>query len=321
VGIAFAFACALLAGSAALALTDRTGGAFGASVRGAGEILGDAAAAARRPLRKAKPPRLPGRRLLSGVVSHPGRVLAVGIVLAAAGWVADTQTAVESDVTKLVPANMPALQNLRTLERVTGVSGEIDVTVRADDVATPSVIAWMTKYENSLLSHYGYVEQKGCAKATLCPALSLPDLFSGGTAQGAKQTPPSASAIDGLLKAVPGYFSQAVITPDHKEAALAFGIRLMPLARQQGVIDYMRSQLHPPPGVTARLAGVPVLAAEANSALSSSSRRLLTLVAGLAAVGLILLIVFRRPRRVLVPLIPIALATGWSALVMTENVK
>ena len=315
-GIAIAFACALLAGSAALALTDRTGGAFGASVRGAGEILGDAAAAARRPLKAMKPPRPPGRRLLSGVVSHPGRVLAVGIVLAAAGWVADTQTAVESDVTKLVPANMPALQNLRTLERVTGVSGEIDVTVRADDVATPSVIAWMTKYENSLLSHYGYVEQKGCAKATLCPALSLPDLFSGGTAQGAEQAPPSAAAIDGLLKAVPGYFSQAVITRDHKEAALAFGIRLMPLARQQGVIDYMRSQLHPPPGVTARLAGVPVLAAEANSALSSSSRRLLTLVAGLAAVGLILLVVFRRPRRVLVPLIPIALATGWSALVL-----
>ena len=60
-------------------------------------------------------------------------MLAVGIVLAGAGWVADTQTAVESDVTKLVPSNMPALQNLRTLEQVTGVSGEIDVTVRADE--------------------------------------------------------------------------------------------------------------------------------------------------------------------------------------------
>ena len=199
---------------------------------------------------------------------------------------------------------------------MTGVSGEIDVTVHADNVATPSVIAWMTRYENSLLAHYGYVEEKGCAKATLCPALSLPDLFSGGTAQGAKQAPPSAAAIDSLLKAVPGYFSQAVITPDHKEAALAFGIRLMPLARQQGVIDYMRSQLHPPTGVTAQLAGLPVLAAEADSALSSSSRRLLTLVAGLAAVGLVLLVVFRRPRRVLVPLIPIALATGWSALIL-----
>ena len=59
-----------------------------------------------------------------------------------------------------------------------------------------------------------------------------------------------------------------------------------------------------------------MLAAEANAALSSSARRLLTLLAGLVAVGLVLLVVFRRPRRVVVPLIPIALATGWSALIL-----
>jgi predicted RND superfamily exporter protein len=82
------------------------------------------------------------------------------------------------------------------------------------------------------------------------------------------------------------------------------------------VIDYMNSQLHPPTGVTARLAGLPVLAAEANTALSSSGRRLLTLLAGLVAVGLVLLAVFRRAERALVPLIPIALATGWSALIL-----
>jgi hypothetical protein len=78
----------------------------------------------------------------------------------------------------------------------------------------------------------------------------------------------------------------------------------------------MRSQLHPPAGVSARLAGLPVIAAEANASLSSSSRRLLTLLAGLVAVGLVLLAIFRRPRRALVPLIPIALATGWSALIL-----
>jgi uncharacterized protein len=107
-----------------------------------------------------------------------------------------------------------------------------------------------------------------------------------------------------------------VITPDHREATLAFGIRLMPLGRQQRVIDYMRSQLHPPPGVHAALAGLPVLAAEANGALSSSSRRLLTLLAGLLAVGLVLAIVFRGLRRAVVPMVPIAFATGWSALIL-----
>ncbi len=108
-----------------------------------------------------------------------------------------------------------------------------------------------------------------------------------------------------------------MITPDDREAALAFGIRLMPLSKQQRVINYMRSQLHPPAGRDARaLAGLPVLAAEANAALSSSRRRLLTLLAGLVAVGLVLLAVFRKPQRALVPLIPIALATGWSALIL-----
>jgi predicted RND superfamily exporter protein len=82
------------------------------------------------------------------------------------------------------------------------------------------------------------------------------------------------------------------------------------------VIDYMRSQLHPPPGISAQLAGLPVLAAQANAALSSSGDRLLTLVAGLVAVGLVLLAVFRSVSRALIPMIPIAFATGWSALVL-----
>jgi predicted RND superfamily exporter protein len=231
--------------------------------------------------------------------------------------VADTQTSVQSDVTKLVPSSMPALQNLRTLEHVTGVSGEIDVVVHSHDVATPSTIGWMLRYEDALLAHYGYVEAKGCAKATLCPALSLPDLFcSGGQVATGACKSLTTSAISNLLRAVPGYFSQAVITGDHREATLAFGIRLMPLSRQQKVIDYMRSRLRPPPGVRAELAGLPVLAAQADASLSSSPRRLVMLLVGLAAVALVLLAILRSPERALVPLVPIVLATGWSALIL-----
>jgi hypothetical protein len=254
--------------------------------------------------------------LVAAVMRQPGRVLAVAAALAALGWVADTQTGVQSDVTKLVPAGMPALHNLRTLEHVTGVSGEIDVTVNGSNVASPSTVGWMIRYENQLLQHYGYLEEKGCAYSTLCPALSLPDLFSTG-AQAANQTPQLTQAqINSLLAAVPAYFSQAVITQDHRHATLAFGIRLMPLARQEQVIEYMQSHLNPPAGVHASLTGLPVLAAQANDALSSSSRRLLTLLAGLIAVGLVLTLVFRDPRRAIVPMVPIALATGWSALIL-----
>jgi uncharacterized protein len=330
VGIAVALACALTAGSAALVLFERDGGVVGASLRGAVEIVGSwlrgagelivaglrgAAELVHAPKRAAGGHgRAPGR-MIAVVMRRPGRVLALAAVLAVGGWIADTQTAVQSDVTKLVPTSMPSLRNLRTLERVTGVSGEIDVTVRGADVATPPTLDWMIGYENALLSHYGYVEERGCAHSTLCPALSLPDLFSTGSQSG-QSTSLTQTSITQLLAAVPSYFSQAVITPDHREATLAFGIRLMPLSAQQRVIDYMRSRLDPPAGVSAQLAGLPVLAAQANAALSSVGHRLLTLIAGLLAVGLVLVAVFRRVERAVVPMIPIALATGWSALIL-----
>jgi hydrophobe/amphiphile efflux-3 (HAE3) family protein len=335
-GIAIAFACVLAAGPAALVAADRRAARSGppprprlgsravrsvaASLRGAGEILSEAIA----PVRSAAPGwrraqsrgSAAARGLMATAVSRPGQLLAVGALLAVLGWVADTQTAVQSDVTKLVPASMPALRDLHTLERVTGVSGEIDVVVHARDVATPKTIGWMLRYEDKLLTHYGYLETKGCSRATLCPALSLPDLFCSGSQSTSACSSLTNAQISALLGAVPQYFSQAVITPDRRAATLAFGIRLMPLSRQQKVINYMQSQLRPPPGISARLAGLPVLAAEANTALSSSARRLLTLLAGLIAVGLVLLAVFRQLKRALVPLIPIALATGWSSLIL-----
>jgi hydrophobe/amphiphile efflux-3 (HAE3) family protein len=317
VGIAIALVCALTVVPAALVLSKRDWGVVGAAARGAVEIVRPAtgvvrsrATAFRRDSRGARL-----RREVWRVPANASRVLAIAGVLALAGWVLDTQTSVQSDVTKLVPSTLPALRDLKTLEHVTGVSGEIDVTVRARNVTRLQIVRWMTGYEQRLLAHYGFLETKGCQRATLCPALSLTDLFAGATLAG-NTAQLTQSSIDQLLGAIPPYFKQAVITSDGREAALAFGIRLMPLSQQQRVIDYMRSQLHPPPGVTASLTGLPVLAAEANSALSSSSRRLLTLLAGMIAVGLVLLAVFRQPRRALVPLIPIALATGWSALIL-----
>ncbi|MDQ6816694.1 MAG: MMPL family transporter, partial [Actinomycetota bacterium] len=323
-GIAFALACALTVGTAAMVLVARGGGVLAASSRGAAEILRDALQPLAAGLPRASPAGLIGRVRggLASVARFPMRsaaapqmVLAVGAAFAVLGWIADTQTSVQSDVTKLVPANMPALHDLRTLERVTGVSGEIDVVVRARDVATPQTIGWMIRYEDDLFAHYGYLESRGCSRSTLCPALSLPDLFSAGGSSGAAAHLTQAS-IGSLLGAVPPYFSQAVITSDRRVAALAFGIRLMPLTSQQRVIDYMRSQLHPPPGVSAQLAGLPVLAAQADAALSSSGRRVLSLLTGLVAVALVLALALRGLRRALIPLVPIVLATGWSALIV-----
>ncbi|HZV73245.1 MAG TPA: MMPL family transporter [Conexibacter sp.] len=326
VGIALAFACALTAGSAALALPPLRAGALpaplatagravGSALAGARELLAGAAGVARRrPAHGAQARPRTGRSaplsaVLGASLRRPGRVLAVALVLALGGWVADTQTRVVSDVRQLVPADLPALRDLNTLQDKTASSGEIDVLVQGADVARPAVVHWMANYQQRVLRRFGYDEERGCRTATLCPAFSLPDLLQGSDAR-------TNAAIDKLLAAVPPYFSQAVLTPRRDAATLAFGIRLMDLQDQQRVIEAMRAELDPPAGVHARLGGLPVVAAQANAELASPWRRLLTLVAGLLAVGLVLLAVFRRVERALVPLVPIALATGWSALVL-----
>jgi uncharacterized protein len=317
VGVAIALLCALTAGAAAMALLGTgvarsphgpLGGRLGSAWRGARELLIE------NPLT-----RLISSAALVGAVRRPGRVLGVGLALAALGWGLDTQTKVETDISKLVPQQLSSLRNLNALERTTGVGGEIDLTIAGRELTKPSTIEWMGSYESALLKRFGYSSSRGCGKARLCPAFSLTDLFaarsaSGGAASGSKL---SQGEVSSLLGAIPPYFSQDVITADRRVATLAFGIRLMSLDEQQQLIEKMRVSLHPPRGVSASLVGLPVLAAQSGAQVASPWRRVETLLAGLAAVALVLMLAFRGDRRrALVPLAPIVLATGWSSLIL-----
>ncbi len=318
VGIAIALLCAICAGFAALVRfsgparepdPDSLGRRIGRHprVHGGREWLADRS-----------------WRTLGVALSRPRRVLAVGLAVALLGLALDTQSEVVSDVRELVPEDLQALEDVNALQEETGVSGEIDVTVRAEDITAPAVIRWMSRFQAGVLREHGYEPGKRCGQARdapeLCPALSLPDLFqtAGGGQEQAAQ----------LLDAVPPYFSQGVVTADRTTANLAFGIRLMPLERQKEVVDDIKRRLDPPAGVEASVVGLPVLAAEANGSLSSPWRRALTLAVALLGVFLVLLLArslaARRAgrggsgvlREAAVPLIPIALASGWSALVV-----
>jgi hypothetical protein len=319
-GVAIALLCALTAGAAVLAIA-RGGAAVDAAPSRPAGVLGPLHASLAPAWRGARElvvdnalTRLVRRTALGPAVRRPALVLAVGLLLAALGWGLDTQTRVETDITKLVPQQMSSLHALSTLERATGVGGEIDLEISGHDLTAPATIEWMTRYERAMLTRFGYGSGRGCGRAQLCPAFSLPDLF---TEQGRTPAQLTHARVAALLAAIPSYFAQDVISPDHRVATLAFGIRLMPLSGQQRLIEQMRGALHPPAGVSATLVGLPVLAAQSGAQVASPWRRVLTLLVGLAAVALVLLVAFRGDRRrALVPLVPIILATGWSALVV-----
>lgn len=325
-GIAVAFGLALTGGLALLSLTSPGSGAGSTAPRrprrAAPEAL-DRVRAARRSI--ADRIRGIGRRALGAAVAAPGRVLVIALVIAVAGWALGTRAEIQSDIRELVPASLPELENVDALEEETGVSGEIDVTVKADDLTDPEVITWMGDFKRRVLERAGFSGEAVLCQdqdAQLCPSIALPDLFTNAADEGELTT----EKVRSLLELLPTYFSQAVIEVDPETgeagqtAVIAFGIKVMPFDEQKQLIDAIRAEIDPPggpgppEGVTAEVVGLPVLAADANAALDSN-RYLLT-VAGLVLVALVLIAVYRSARRALVPLVPIVLATGWSSLVL-----
>lgn len=318
-GILIAYGLALTAGLAAMTLgagLERRRFAAPAFLAGAGARL----AAARRTV--AAGLQRFSRAALANAIANAPRVLAVAIALAVLGWVAAAQTETVTDVRELVPQDLAEVRDLSRLEEATGVTGELDVLVRSSDMADPAVIEWMADFKARVLAANGFEGRfPSCREAEICPGPALTDFLGGEDAE------VSRADVNSTVAALPAYDLEAVVTRDPETGGLgdtaniAFAVRTMPLDEQQELIDSIRAQIDPPgagngppEGVDVELAGLPVLAAEASSDLEAS--RYWLALAGLAAVALALLALHRSVSRALVPLAPIALATGWSSLVL-----
>lgn len=258
----------------------------------------------------------PPEWFLSLAQREPVAVLSVGVALAVCGWIAGTRVDTVSDIRELAPQSIEAVEGLNELQDTTGVSGELDVSITAPDLTDPETVEWMAGFKRRVLEANGFGgENPSCLQADICPGPALSDFLIRG------EEKPTAQRIDATLGALSPYALRQVapLDPDTGEvgsqALISFGIRAQSLEDQQAVVDRVRDQIgEPPQGVEVELAGLSVIAAESASDLSSS-RYWLTL-AGLAAVGLALLLIYRSWRRALVPLLPTVLATGWASLLL-----
>ena len=302
VGVAVAFGLAMTVGPAALTLLGRVARA------------GDAERPAQAP--PARDGTRPPERLLSLALRYPVAVLGVGVGLAVMGWAAGTQVETVSDIRELAPQNIEAVEGLNELQETTGVSGELDVSITAPDFTDPATIEWMAGFKKRVLESSGFGgENPSCLQADVCPGPALSDfLVRGGET-------PTKERIEATLAALSPYALRQVAPLDVEtgevgnEALISFGIRAQSLEDQQDLVERVRDQVgEPPEGVEVELSGLSVIAAESASDLSSS-RYWLTL-AGLFAVGLALLLIYRSWRRALVPLVPTVLATGWASLLL-----
>ncbi len=244
-------------------------------------------------------------KLVGLALRRPRRVLALALVVAVAGGVLSIRTDVVSGTHRLAAADLPELKDATALRRATGSDGQVSVIVRSRQLTSPAVLRWMARYQRLVLAAHGFRGDRVCQAAELCPALSLPNLL--GAARSSRE-------VRAELRRLPPYFARALITPDRRTANMSFTVASMSVERQKHLFDDMRARLNAPPGVSAELAGPLVMIADGGAALETNWIALAAIA--LTLFLLLLLAAHRSNRWALVPLLPVALATGWSALVL-----
>jgi predicted RND superfamily exporter protein len=231
-------------------------------------------------------PRLSGK-------ARAGLLVAAGAV-SLVGWVALPHLDIEAQPDKLAEG-APALSDARYAEEVLGSAGEVQILVRGTDVLTPEGLAWMNDVQDVALRRFG---------DQLHPIASPPTLlaFLGDD--------PSAQQVQAGVDQLPHYLRSSVIRDDRREAVLSFGIELGDVGAQQELLTELRAAIPPPPaGMTAELAGLPVVTSRSYELVSEG--RYVDGLAGIAAAGLVLLIGLRRRSDALRGILAAALATGW----------
>lgn len=225
-------------------------------------------------------------------------IAAVGLVLGGIGLVVGGTTPVQTDPEAWVGPESESVQELVALRSGTGFSSELGFSITADDVTADEVVAWIDSYARRQIAAH--------PEALIRPA-SLATIVSSVTGAA-----PSGADVDALLSVAPADIASTFTSPDQREANLIFPIAPMSLQAREQLLDEMVADLDPPAGVTATPSGLAVIGIELVNALEAN-RQVLTLAA-LGLVALWLLVVYRRILLVVLPLVPVVIAVGSSAL-------
>ncbi len=231
------------------------------------------------------------------VIPRPLPILAAAVLISVAGWAADSHISTQTDIERLVPQGMSALKQIWQIRAVNGGTTELDVMVTAPDVTAPAVMQWMEDYQKTALARHSIIVSAS-SPVTLLAAV-------------AGDQHPTAAAVKQLLASSPAVLRSKVLTTDLHQATIILTIQQRPMDQQVTLIDQLQAEAVPPAGVTAELTGTAVVAAKTVSVLTQNRLQITLLGVGVVFLGL--LVLYRRPRRALLVVVPMILVIGWSS--------
>lgn len=236
------------------------------------------------------------RRPNAAPVRWPATAAVLGLLVAfaATGWWTLGNMPVSADPRDLA-RGLDGLEQAAHAEDVLGSSGEINVVLTGDDVATPAALGWARQVQQELVLEHG---------DQVRPALGVPQTleFLG--------EDPSKQEVKAGLDLLPTYVTDSVITPDRTRMQLVLGLQLQGLEDQAELIEDVEQIVSDPPaGTEAEVVGLPVAAADAYELVNAD--RYLPNLAGVLAAAAVLGLGLRRRADGARALLAALLATGW----------
>jgi hypothetical protein len=249
-------------------------------------------------------------------------VVAVGLVIIVAGLAVEGRFTIQTDAEKWVAQDSTTVQELRQLREVTGYSSELVVLVEAPDVTTTEVLQWTQRFAEAQVARHPDVLVRGASVAGVVADVT-------GAPPGQDE---ALLMLDGAFDDPPTYdvapadIVRSFVSADRRRAAVVFPIRNVTLRERSDLVEEMQTDLDPPAGATAAVSelatpegvravptGLAAIGSEFVELLESNRVEMTWLALG--AVALCLLLTLRSVTMAVLPLVPVTIAVGLSALV------
>jgi hypothetical protein len=235
-------------------------------------------------------------------------VLAVALILALAGNYADILVPIETNSQNYIPSDLPPLIDLKHMKDVYGGTDSIKFLIQADDVTDPENLKWMDEFGSYLLRSREDRTEKATSIATYIKAANGGEL------------PGDTTRVREIVASLPATVGSAYLN-GHNLAIIDVNIGNAQLnLGTEGMERLVRSFEDdlawntPPPGVSVRITGQPVLMTTVMDALTEGRVEMSLL--GLLLIFVLLLLIYRDLIKALLPVLPMLVVIGWMGLVM-----
>lgn len=227
-------------------------------------------------------------------------VLLLFVLVAGAGFAVDQYIAVETDIEKFMPQDLPALTDIHTIRAAVGTTDQIVVYITTDNVLKETNLTWIKNSSDSILTKYSE------SVVSIKSVDSLIQLITDG-----KET--AYTDVLNLLNDLPDTQRSMFVSVDHKETVLLINTKHLSTQAYKDLIANLKSDLS---NTTMKLeiTGKSVLDVEMVNGLTSG--RINMTLLGLGLVFMALLLIYRNLIKAILPIIPVILIIGISSGVM-----